>query len=493
MKGLILKCSCLIKKILMYGVNFFKNVYYSVTVKHMTYNVEEIFMQQNLLSGYNRLDTVVRYLAIEEYYGKNDCGFYLYKKMQGKRINEEYVEGSVERFRILIDSWDKNGYTNSSEISLDSNLLLIDGSHRLALALYHGITNISCKVYASKTTTEYGIAWFIQNDFTLEEMKIIQDKCEELLSKHIRPISVILWPPVQNYFEEITEKLRILYKIENVQDFQYPNEIFNRIVKGIYHIDDIADWKINKKLEYMKYFEKKKVRVMQVYLECPKFRRKASNQCTLSSEGEKLKRIIRECYADKIENYFFDIVVHTGDNYKQSNYITQLFEVELPLADYFKVIQDYKWMIIKYENEYTPQNFPSEFPFSKDADVICSEKDFEELEETTYLFLKNSVKSIYEIKRIKEEKRSKIRIELEGFLIYQIDISSQVTGLKSEFIEESLERRKRKGCYYISDEKDEVYYRMNEYYQYPNKKWHLEYVEEHKSFFDEEKMRKIQI
>ena len=493
MKRLIVGCLSLVKRIIMFGVNLLRNTYYRLTVKHVKYNVEEIFMQQNSSKGYNRLDTVVRYLAVEEYYGKNDYGFRLYEKMQGKRIDKEYVAGSVERFRSLIESWDKNGYTDASEISLDSNLFLIDGSHRMALALYHGIKDISCKVYGNKTSTEYGVSWFVQNDFTLEEIKIIQNKCDELLAKHKQSISVILWPPVQNYFEEITEKIRVLYQVGDVQDFQYTDETFKRIVKGIYYIDDIADWKINKKIEYMSGFEPKKVRVMQLYLDCPGFRRKASNQNTLSREGEKIKSIIRKCYAEKIDNYFYDIIIHTGDNYKQSEFINQLFKAEIPLSGFFDLIRNNTWMLIKSENEYTPENFPEEFPFSKDADMICAEAEFEKLKETAYSFFEANIKAIYRLRKIEEKKRVKIRIEQEGFLIYQIDLACEVDGLKKKFVEESLGRRKKVKNYYITDEIDEVYYRMNEYNHYPEKKRHLDYVEKHRDLYDEEKMKQIQI
>ena len=491
MKRLIIGCLSLIKRIIMFGINVMRNFYYNATVKHMKYNVEEIFLQQNLLKGYNRLDTVVRYLAVEEYYGKNDYGFRLYEKMQGKRIDKAYVTGSVERFRNLIESWEKNGYSDDSEISLDRNLLIIDGSHRMALALYHGIKDISCKVYKNKTSIDYGLSWFVQNDFTVEEMNIIQNKCEELLAKHRKAISVILWPPVQNYFEEITEKVKMLYKVDMIRDFQYPDEIFKRIVKGIYYIDDIADWKIDKKIEHMAGFEPKRIRVMQLYVECPSFRRKASNQHTLSREGEKIKSIIRKCYMDKVDNYFYDIIVHTGDNYEQSEFINQLFDADIPLVGYFDQIKDYRWMLIKSENEYTTERFPEEFPFSKDADMLCTEKEFERLKNITYSYFLDNIKPIYRIRQIEEEKRVKIRIEQEGFLIYQIDLSYEVAGLKSEFVEESLERRKKVKNYYIADEADEVYYRMNEYKQYPNKHRHLEYVEKHKDLYDEGKMKQL--
>ncbi len=493
MKKFIVRCLDLIKRIVMLGINLIKNFYYEMTVRHVKYDVEEIFLQQNSPEGYNRLDTVVRYLAVEEYYGKNDYGFRLYKKMQEKRIDKDYVAGSIERFRQLIESWDRKGYVDDSEISLDSNLFLTDGSHRMALALYHGIERISCKVYGNKTSIKYGISWFIQNDFTIEEMNLIQQKYEELLKEHTKSISVILWPPVQDYFEEITEKIKLLYRVEDVQDFQYPDEIFKRMVKGIYHIDDIADWKINKKLEYLENFAPKKIRIMQIYLECPRFRRKASNQHTLSQEGERIKKIIRKCYENKIENYFYDIIIHTGDNYKQSEFINRLFMAEIPLTDFFDTIQNYNWMLIKSENEYTSENFPEEFPFSKDADMICSEKEFEKLKELTCSFFQKNVKEIYCVRKIDAAKRIKVRIEQEGFLIFQIDLSCEADGLKQAFVEESLERRKKVKNYYIADETDEVYFRMNEYKKYPDKKRHLEYVEQHRNLYDEEKMRQLQI
>ena len=148
-------------------------------------------------------------------------------------------------------------------------------------------------------------------------------------------------------------------------------------------------------------------------------------------------------------------------------------------------------MLIKSENEYTTERFPEEFPFSKDADMLCTEKEFERLKNITYSYFLDNIKPIYRIRQIEEEKRVKIRIEQEGFLIYQIDLSYEVAGLKSEFVEESLERRKKVKNYYLADEADEVYYRMNEYKQYPNKHRHLEYVEKHKDLYDEGKMKQL--
>ena len=96
-----------------------------------------MFFQEVSSEGFNRYDMIVRLLAIENYYGKNEYGFNLYRKMQAARIGIDSVEPAVFRFRKLIESYENNGYDSSSEIELDSCLHLYDGSHRMAMALYY--------------------------------------------------------------------------------------------------------------------------------------------------------------------------------------------------------------------------------------------------------------------------------------------------------------------------------------------------------------------
>lgn len=162
------------------AIHKLKELYYYCTMKHADYEVKMLYMLQDTESGFNRLDMIVRYLAIEEYYGKNNFGFQLYRKMQGKRINLSYVDESEEKFRKLILSWETKGYDKQSGISLDSRLLLIDGSHRMALALYHGYNKISCKIYKRKVNYLYGVDWFVENGFTNDEIEKILSKEKEI-------------------------------------------------------------------------------------------------------------------------------------------------------------------------------------------------------------------------------------------------------------------------------------------------------------------------
>ncbi|MDQ4679244.1 ParB N-terminal domain-containing protein, partial [Stenotrophomonas maltophilia group sp. RNC7] len=117
---------------------------------------------------FNRMDTIVRYLAIEEYYGENNCGFRLYDKMQrarGQKIHD------IDRFKELIKSIERNGFSKDSSILVDPNLQLVDGSHRLACALYFNLKRISINTQLQPVNIEYSIDWFKDAGFTEEELE----------------------------------------------------------------------------------------------------------------------------------------------------------------------------------------------------------------------------------------------------------------------------------------------------------------------------------
>lgn len=154
--------------------------WYGKNAKHLKISTSDLFFQQNSNKGYNRLDIIVRYLAIENYFDQNDFGFELYNKMQEKRMGKDHAQTSGDVFKRLIKSWLENGYDPAYEIECDNNLSLLDGSHRLALALYMRVETVSCKVYGYNEKVAYGKEWFLGNGFTVQEIDNILDKYNEV-------------------------------------------------------------------------------------------------------------------------------------------------------------------------------------------------------------------------------------------------------------------------------------------------------------------------
>lgn len=306
---------------------------------HM-YSVKEIIMQQNRMEGYNRLDIIVRLLAIENEYGLNNFGWDLYRKMQEKRVGREgmSIDDRIRVFKELIYSWDVNGYDDESFILVDSSLMLDDGSHRLALAIYHGLDKINCKVLPTDNNRVYGVEWFVENDFTEQEVRLILKRADGVIDVNKITISCILWPPVKKYFDEIVGKLSLVYKVLETKDMSFSNETFDCFVQAVYQIDDIEQWKIDKKKQHMAESPEKVVRLVVLEFDTPQFRYKDLNHNSILTQGEQIKKMIRNCYKEKINNYFYDIICHTGDNQEQTEYIMKLFHPAFSPYEYFEKI-----------------------------------------------------------------------------------------------------------------------------------------------------------
>lgn len=490
-----------IARILIYPYTRYRNKKEIQRIKNGTfvhkYNVNELFLQQNEPDGYNRLDIIVRLLAIEEEYGLNNFGWGMYRKMQQARVGsctDCTIDERVDTFKKLIKSWEENGYDETSKIVLDQELKLLDGSHRIALCLFHGQKDIMCEVLGKKENVFFGKEWFAENDFTIEELIKIDRRAEEIIQSQTIRISCLLWPAVYDYFEEIIEKLGLFYDIEDSGNFVFKGETFNRFIQAVYCVDDIAQWKIDKKKEYLSPYNNV-VRLFNVKLENPVYRFKDLNKNLLLTQGETIKRMIRNCYSNKLPVYFGDIIMHSADNVDQSDFINRLCAPMFNVCGLFDRLSDLRWYIIKLENEYITDDFPNTVPFGKDLDVLCKKEDFDDLiERVSSYFDEVALKYYDKLKVIRDhDSNCRIRLELRGNLIYQIDVSCELEGIYGDFIESCLERRKKVDNYYILSAEDEICFRLIEYMAHPQKERHALYMKNHSSEISVDKISKAVI
>lgn len=292
-------------------------------------NTNELLTCQYIGEVFNRHDVIVRLLAVEEYYGKNNYGFSMYQKMQSERAQDDsYGLVSLQRFIKLIQSYEINGYQADSELIVDKDLYLVDGSHRLALAIYFGVHRLKVRIVKREDEIAYGQEWFKQF-FTDKECRIIEKKLLVSEREWTGTIKGILWPSVGEFFDEIVELIREQYPVTNINDFVFTPDKFEKKVYKIYEMDSIAEWKINTKLKYMKPFLPYRVRTFDIHLNNPEFRMKKAIAGILSDKGAKLKEKVREIYKEKISGYFSDIIFHTADNFYQSECIDKIFHEDV--------------------------------------------------------------------------------------------------------------------------------------------------------------------
>ncbi|HOS69974.1 MAG TPA: methyltransferase domain-containing protein [Bacillota bacterium] len=441
----------------------------------MMYDTRSLVTKQYRNKKFNRMDICVRYLAIEEFHGKNNHGFELYSKMQKHRNQESH---DLDQFIKLIQNIEQYGFDSNSSIIIDEKLRLIDGSHRLTCALYYGISHVPVKFVQSDLDIDYSLNWFIENGFSENEIALIDNKAKEIFEKWNLYFPIILWSPVKKFYSDITKELEEEYRVISVKDYQFENdyELF-AIIKGIYAIDNIEQWKIEKKIQFMKDYDKC-IRVIMVDLGDPDFRVKEINKMPISQEVERIKDKYRKKYSSRIDNYYHDVIIHIGDNYLHSKHVLQVLSKDIDIKKFLCNIKGYNYVLTKTDVPYMPDNFPEDYPLSKDVDLISSCEDFQDICKEAEEFA-DKYSSSYQIKKIKENGRLRIRFELCNFLCYQIDISCKIPCFSDTELIEALKRRKECAGYYKFDEIDEVVLREYEYRKDPSKAHHLEYIQKY--------------
>lgn len=299
-------------------------------------NATDLFLGQYYNNDFNALDIVVKFLAVENFYGKNDFGLELYRKMQLMRVGEDWTD----RFINLMKSFE-NGIDMNSKIKTDLSYSIHDGAHRLALALYHGYDFVPLRVFNVEVQRRYyGINWFKENNFTEEELNIISSKLNEILKMCRKPYFCILWPPARKQFIKIVdciEKVEDGIHIENHFNIQFTRENLKEFIYNIYETDDIMKYKLDLKYEHMMLsleadgFDEDfyTISVVKVIINNPDFRLKPLSGLPQSKTTMRIKKKIREMFKDTIIDYYYDIIMHLTDNQIQNDAVEEIIKGQL--------------------------------------------------------------------------------------------------------------------------------------------------------------------
>lgn len=449
--------------------------------KIVTVSVSDLLFRHTNCRELLRCDIAVRYLAIENYYWENNIGFEIYLKMQDARkgwllqslnnSNEDYLDDVIKQFKKLIASYEKNGYDYNSHIILDKNLNLIDGSHRVALALYFGIKNITALVIDYDHPVDYSIDWFLSVGFTEEEIDLIINTSLRLSNRFNSLFSCVIWSPAVKFADAIIHDLGYYGSVENIKKYNYKRDEYENIVRAVYDIDDIEKWKIEKKLEHMKGGE---LVAIDVRFEEPSFRIKSATSKPISQRVERVKKVIRGKYQKYIEDYYFDIILHIADNYQQSDYMRHIFEPGIDFREVLEILEEYSYALLKVDVPFMPEDFPERIPSGKDIDILCGKEDMKAVKEKLVHYIRKYTE--YEIIEKNSPDRLLLRMQLSGKLIFQIDCCCKYEGIPEEFLEYALQSRglSKKG-YYILEPAVEAIIRKVAFESNPDKAYHLEY------------------
>ena len=437
-----------------------------------------------------RYDIIVRYIAIHDYYSGETTGRTLYQQMQSKRANESVGESAYEDFVALIDSFDHNGYDESHPVILDSNFHIIDGSHRVALSIYHHVNRIKALIIDEEFSVDYGLDWFFSNGFQPKDILFIESVKNTIIYNLSTVLKGIIWSPAVEYSETIFQIINLYGKVSNIKSFEYGEEEYYNVVRALYRIDDIAGWKIEKKIDHMKTGPYRLI-AFDIHSSSPLFRRKSGTSTPLSKKSEIIKLCVRSNIKDLIEDYYHDILLHIADNSIQSYYMDRVLVPNIDLTDFFESIKGLKYALVKtIDSGYFPRTFPHDIPVGKDIDIICDKEDFYMIEESIIDYF--SGLNEYQLRILNGAFGTYYRLEFSKCLIFQIDLSWSNESLTQSFYGELLLNRQivDNSSYYVDSLDFEIYIRLLECIIHPEKKQHLQFVQTHRSLINRESLNK---
>lgn len=157
-------------------VNLFK-------VPNIKVYVPTLWLLNNCMrDDYYNAHVIIKYKVVENYFN-GDYGEWwdIYNDMQFKRVSQKpIIDKSManheDAFRNLIESMAKNGFDDNYPIIVNKYLRFVDGSHRLAVALYLKIpyVPIKCEEKSYNMDPEYSLKWFMENGFEAQKETIIE-------------------------------------------------------------------------------------------------------------------------------------------------------------------------------------------------------------------------------------------------------------------------------------------------------------------------------
>lgn len=175
-------------------------------------DIRELFLVNALRERYSRLDTVVRYMTVEKYLKGDENAFVLYKKMQKKRLGSlPEADKWCNRYKDLITSMIHNGYQSDSKLTINESLEIHDGSHRTALCLFNECKEVPCFLIHYEKKVQYGIRWFVNNGFLIEEILEIKKKYEELIERFNLPYCYYLKYRTENDIKTVNKIFTVLF------------------------------------------------------------------------------------------------------------------------------------------------------------------------------------------------------------------------------------------------------------------------------------------
>lgn len=443
--------------------------------------------------AFSMTDVVVRLISVERYLTRKPNAFQMYHEMQQKRIGENWDN----RFERLIQSVSDVGYLDKHPIKVSRNLMIKDGSHRLALALHNNVELVAVEMHDEIHNRDYDLSYFVKNNFSQNQTELIANRQIELLrANRVRHVA-ILWPTLRPFFEEITQLLssNLYSEFEEIQTktIRVPEDDLFDFIRLVYQGDDIEEYKLLYKYQSiikstgkLQHYD---VCVVEFFSVEKKIKVKSLSGQPQAVKVLVMKQDLRQRYKIHISHYVHDIALHVSDNDIQTMQIYDGFDYFwLSFEELFKDLKDIQYFAIKLESPRQRSDFPHRFLIRSDIDIYVRENDFLKLKSEILKFVNLKFNySTVNVEMVEEAFGSRIRLVSLGNLIFQFDIKTGNPHFSEEFFElcfSNIEPLTKTSLVKQLIRPLESVFRIYEYSLRKSKYWHLDFLRENSDMVD---------
>ena len=298
-----------------------------LAVRHL--DIGLLLQMQTTQGKFGRLDIFVRMALAKHYLDIKDTTHYNaslenYRSMQIARG----ANVKVNTFKQLCLSVATKGYDgNKYPVNLNPDGTLFDGAHRVACALAKGEESIPVLFKKRKLKRpSYGEDWFL-NHFPEAYIQELKDSANQYLDETGARFQMVIWSPALPFLNEIINHLNKSELVSNISShdiFEINN--FEEFCEYLYVSDDIANWKIRKKIDTLASYPHQ-ISLISFDVAKPTYRTKTVDDYILNIECAVLKSEIRTQHKARITNYVDDIICHCGDNPRMNRDILKAVEL----------------------------------------------------------------------------------------------------------------------------------------------------------------------
>lgn len=346
--------------------------------------------------------------------------------------------------------------------------------------------------------------------------QLLQTTCdaelESLLKKNRYPFVLVLWPSSQNVWDKIEHDLAEIhtngFRILDSQILHYTQKELSGFMDACYKYAYITPSILEGKKEVVingcdSKMEDYPVKLITFEIDNPYYMVDSHTGQPFSGFQKDLKMNIRARYWNQVPNYGYDNIIHGTDNYLQSKLLIELAKINTDISGLYTHLDKCQcnYAIIKRAKEVIiASNDPiknNRVIFNSDIDILTTDEDIQHVFDAVRVYAVEHFQGDWI--NIEEEKvhfnhgeryNRFLWVKLKDFPVVLFHIQSRLYGLTPQFLSECLLHKHRDNLQNVIDTPEyEVYLRLADLLEHPEKQHHIEYVRIYKNLISDEGVR----